>query len=550
MPTVPTYDNFQATPNTLPQARASLPTMPDVAGQQAREMGQGLQRVGSVLAQAAADEIASVDNARIQEQYSLLSKAANESLYGEAGVMQLQGKQAAGAAVKWNGDFDKIAGQLSEGLIPRQREKFTALVESTRRGMYNNVLRHEATQARLYKDEAYKALLAGGLETVGLNYRDGDMFALQHDIARQAMLQRPEYQRADAKGREIQDAELRGSFHAQVVNAALADNNTEFADAWYKANRDNIPLEQRGVLEKHLKPATDFAAGKQLALTAMERIAKGEPPAAVERELAEKAATPQAWNIAQGMLREQQDAAQRQAAQASGAMLERFELAPSHKTLNALLGDRAFQALEPETRGNLVKYMRAELEQADDRARARRNDQFRSPEAFQTFLDTLESPQFGALSRQEIYNLRPVIGPELTTKLLGEHKAVQGQAGRFQIDRKLIDDAIPKALLAKGNQDKENHFRGIVAASLIDWKARNPGKTPTPDEQMEIIGGASREYVVAGRLWGTNTVKAYELKPMPDDFRQQAISAHRQRGLPPPTQAELMRLWSQQKDAR
>ena len=38
MPTVPTYDNFQATPNTLPQARIGMPEIPDVAGQQAQQL--------------------------------------------------------------------------------------------------------------------------------------------------------------------------------------------------------------------------------------------------------------------------------------------------------------------------------------------------------------------------------------------------------------------------------------------------------------------------------------------------------------------------------
>ena len=34
MPRVPTYDNFQATPSTVPQTQVSAPNAPDIAGAQ------------------------------------------------------------------------------------------------------------------------------------------------------------------------------------------------------------------------------------------------------------------------------------------------------------------------------------------------------------------------------------------------------------------------------------------------------------------------------------------------------------------------------------
>ena len=55
MPTVPTYDSFQATPNTLPQARIGMPEIPDVAGQQAQQMGRGMSNLGQSLTAIATD---------------------------------------------------------------------------------------------------------------------------------------------------------------------------------------------------------------------------------------------------------------------------------------------------------------------------------------------------------------------------------------------------------------------------------------------------------------------------------------------------------------
>ena len=49
MPRVPTYDSFQATPNTLPQTRMTMPEMPDVAGQQAQQMGRAMMAGGQQI---------------------------------------------------------------------------------------------------------------------------------------------------------------------------------------------------------------------------------------------------------------------------------------------------------------------------------------------------------------------------------------------------------------------------------------------------------------------------------------------------------------------
>ena len=47
MPIVPRYDSFQAAPSSLPQARVTSPDMPDIAGQQAQQFGQGAMQSGN-----------------------------------------------------------------------------------------------------------------------------------------------------------------------------------------------------------------------------------------------------------------------------------------------------------------------------------------------------------------------------------------------------------------------------------------------------------------------------------------------------------------------
>ncbi len=47
MPTVPTYDNFQATPNAAPDVAVQAPEMPDYAEKQLSDFGAGLESAGS-----------------------------------------------------------------------------------------------------------------------------------------------------------------------------------------------------------------------------------------------------------------------------------------------------------------------------------------------------------------------------------------------------------------------------------------------------------------------------------------------------------------------
>lgn len=524
MPRVPTYDSFQVSPNALPEVRQTDPGSAEfarVAGRQAQDFGKALTGFGSEMNKLAVAEQDEIDQARLQEQYTRLSKAANASLYGDGGVMGLSGSQAVGAADKWSVDYDKVASELSGELHPRQAQKFQKIVQVTKRAYHDNVMRHEFRQAQSYKDETGKAAIDQALENAGANYQDGQTVDLQLGLARGVMLGRPEYLGASPEVRQRMDAALEGSFHSRVVTAALDAGNTGYAKTWFDANKDRIPLDMRGKVEKQIKPATDFAEGKALALEAQRKVAAGEPVLAVESWLAEKASSKESHNVAQGMMAQYQDAQRRQDAHVQGGFLERFEMAPTRKSMLGILGDRGFQSMEPEARGKLVKYMRSELEQADDKARARQNDKFKSPEVFDKFLTTLESPTFGGMSRQEIYNLRPEIGPELTGKLLVEHKDAATRTTRFQIDKDLLNEAVPKELLAKQNKDKLNAYHGIVETELIKWKQANPGKLPTLDEQKKIARSANAEYVDVG--WFNTRVHAYDLKEgrtsaVPKDF--------------------------------
>jgi hypothetical protein len=87
---------------------------------------------------------------------------------------------------------------------------------------------------------------------------------------------------------------------------------------------------------------------------------------------------------------------------------------------------------------------------------------------------------------------------------------------KSEFDQKIMQDAIPKELLSKSNQDKRDAFVGLQHEAMITWRKANPGKIPTIEDQKQVARSANAEYIDVG-LWNTKA-KAYELKDGNTDF--------------------------------
>ena len=503
----------------------------------AGQIGKGLTNAGNAMLHIANVEQEKADEARVQDAYAKLSKATTESIYGKAGVNSWVGESAIGASDKWTVDFEKVSGEISKDLTPRQKSLYSKYSQTLYRGAYDNVLRHEATQAKAFEDDAYKNLIGTAVDTAASSYRDGTMIGIQTGIAVDAMRKRPEYVGASAGARESMERDLRSAVHASVIDTAINGGDAAYANEYFASVKKEMPLAIRSRVEAKLKPATDFAEGRDLALSVQEKISKGEIGIVEgERFILEKARTKESAAVAQSVLREMQDAQRREGDKTTGAFIEKFELAPSRATMNRIMADPKFQAMDADRRANVIKYFRQEVDQADDRYRARQNQQ--TPERLSDYYDATQDPQLAAMTSQEIFGKYGAsLGKALTAKLVEASKQAKTVAGKFQIDKDLLNEAIPKALLQGGNKDQLNSFKGIVESNLQEWKQNNPGKIPTLDEQRTIARSANAEYVSIGRVWNS-TVRAYEGKqgavPKPFYDGMKASGA---------TEAEILAAW-------
>lgn len=549
MPRLPTYQPGSVEAAPMPGVRQAANASADMFF---NDGGAGAaSKVMFAIADIADKETLKIDEARVQDKYAQLARAGNESIYGKEGVTTRLGANAIGVADKWLVDFDKTASSLTEDMTPRQKAMFAKYSTALRRGFHDNALRHETGQVRAYEDESYKNLIGTSMESAAANPRDGLMIGMQTGIAIEAMRKRPEYAGASPEVKATMERDLRAGFHAAVIQRSIQLEDVEYANEYFDSVKEEIPLKFRSKIEGELKPVTDFANGKALALEVERKIASGEMSVTEgERYIIEKSKTKDAASVAQSIMREMQDAARREADTVTGSLIEKFEMRPSHGTMNTIMGTPEFRAMTPDKRASVLKYMRSELEQADDRSRARRNEQYRSPQNYSRFLEILESPQFSGKSREELFALQPELGPDLTRQLLAEHKSQQGTAAKFQIDKDLLNEAMP-ASVAK-DKDKTNAFRGIVESELQRWKMQNPGKVPTLDEQKQIARSANTEYIDIGRVWNSSGER-YKLEndptAVPKDFynESKAWAARQGKNL---TDAEILAAWRKMKGAQ
>lgn len=85
---------------------------------------------------------------------------------------------------------------------------------------------------------------------------------------------------------------------------------------------------------------------------------------------------------------------------------------------------------------------------------------------------------------------------------------------RTVFDQKVLQDAIPKALLAPAKKDQRDAFVAVMSEETTKWIKANPGKQPTPEAYQQVIKAANEEWISLG-LWNSGK-KAYEVRATND----------------------------------
>jgi len=288
MPRVPTYDSFQATPNTLPQTRMTMPEMPDVAGQQAQQMGRAMMAGGQQIGQVALDMQQQANQLRVDDALNRAKETALKLTYDkDVGFTNLKGINALERP-----DGKPLADEYSDTLkrniedISRapcndaQRQAFSLRANDILTAMRGNAIQHEAQEFKTYSLSVSEGIQSTALREIGLNWQNTD--AVNSAVER---IRAETYRQAQLLGKsaEWQDAQARkmtSNAHKVALLSALEQNDPAYADAYLKKysgqmDADDI-LTVRGHVTKAMDAKVGFTAASEVLGKMQPRIQVGE----------------------------------------------------------------------------------------------------------------------------------------------------------------------------------------------------------------------------------------------------------------------------------
>ena len=510
-------------PNALNRLSANPGTT--VATYTPGQVGAALEKLGGTVANQAnnlqyviAREKDHLDKMRVQDALNQLETQQQEMTLGENGYRRKLGGDVLTPdyTKSYASAFDTAVAGLGTKLTPQQRVLFDQNAKQQKVQFQAGMMQHAMGQATDYEKQIFNDTLTATQNAAAVNWADPK--AVESQLVKANVLIADRLDRLGMKDptiRAVQAKEVEGGVHSAVIIAALNADNAGYAKSYFDTNKEFMTPQQQKAVEGQIKPATDFARGRDLGTEAFKMLQSGKSAVDVEAYLVGKAETPGIHQQAQAIYGQLTQAVKVQDDNAKGGIIEKFALGGANTAaMNSILNSPEYRGLTPEQRGPVADYMRKSAlatsefyRVQNDRAQAKKAD---DPAVYAKFLDTLESPEFTSMSRQQIYAKAPELGAPLVTKLLAEQKSQQAGIRSAKIDTDLINDSIPAS--AQGSKEKTQAYKGMVESRFQEWKETNKA-VPTLDQQKEILRGASETYIEAGRYFGTNEREAYALTP-------------------------------------
>lgn len=286
MPRVPIYDGFQAAPNTLPQSRLTLSETPDVAGRQAQQMGQAMQRAGGEIGRIAMEEAQKANQVRIDDALTQYVKAITDL---EVEASQLQGRNALerpdGKALpdEYVEKAEKAAATIEASLANQiQREAFRQRVAQLQGQFYKKLTLHMAAAQKDYTREQRQAAIDTAIYRAGVLWGDAAAVQQSADTIRLTVEQqlKDDGLHGDEKIREARMIAALTPLHVAVLNGMVDGNRIDLARDYYKNNSATMSLQARDNALKVIE-AGDFEARTQSLADAIFARHKGDISAAL-----------------------------------------------------------------------------------------------------------------------------------------------------------------------------------------------------------------------------------------------------------------------------
>lgn len=289
MPRVPTYDDFQAGANTLPQAHLTarpmpgLPTppeIPDTAGAQARQMGRAMFASAQQVGDIAIDMQRRADLLRVDDATNRVKEAALRLTYDKdvgfsnlKGITALERPDGKPLADEYSGTLqqhiDEIAGTLGNDT---QRQAFARQAATIAAGLRGHAMQHEAQEFKTYGLSVAEGVQSTALREISLSWRNPDAVDAAVERIRAETYRQAQLLGKSAEWQDAQSRKLTSHAHKTALLAALEQNDASYADAYLRKRSGQMDADDILAVRAHITKAMDARVGFAAAGDAIERI--------------------------------------------------------------------------------------------------------------------------------------------------------------------------------------------------------------------------------------------------------------------------------------
>lgn len=285
MARVPSYDNFQVSPTTVPQQRFDAPQFVDVSGRQAQQLGDSMQRAGETAGRIAIDMQSEANQLRVidasnqakEQLFNLLYDKDNGAL-NQKGWTALNRDSGKDLPTEYADKFGDITGQIAGSLgNDAQRKMFSQQAASMQTQLYGETQRHLAGEFKSYKISTFDATVSTAQREIALMGASGNI-ATNPETGRSALdeaadrIMAATREKARFAGLSQDEADVfarkaLSNAHALAIGGAMEAGKTTYAASYFDKYRGQMDaddiLRVQGKIDHQVNTAVALqAAGR------------------------------------------------------------------------------------------------------------------------------------------------------------------------------------------------------------------------------------------------------------------------------------------------
>lgn len=278
MPRVPTYDNLQVTPSSMPGQRLDAPVTPEIASLPAKQLGQlgdAVQKAGSAGATIFIDLQKQANDARVQEAVEKFREQELKLTYDkDVGFLNQRGSSAfqreSGKSLQddyietLNKKYDEIYGGLGNDA---QKLMFKEQADRIKVNFGAQATKHEADEFYHFQKSVKDSVISNGLNEIGLRYNDPVAVDEAVNRVKQAAYDKAMMESNSAQFAEVQAKKALSDAHKVAISTAIEKNNVAYAEGYKNKYKDQMQANDLLYVEGLVTKEMDKKVGFQTAQT-------------------------------------------------------------------------------------------------------------------------------------------------------------------------------------------------------------------------------------------------------------------------------------------